>query len=273
MKTLRLFGVVLMTVIFAAVILGAAPPLTVANPDTAPFIDNAYHVIQPYSTLWYRLNYEGDHSQMNLRLVKGNENALQFMVHKPAQMSGWWKNPDPVGQGSPQKDDLVWSGNSHEGGTWYVEVMNYNDKPVVFNFEAQGKGILPASAPVSAPPVIAAAAVPQPTFGNTAPETALPISGEKFVIPANTTLWYSFFYPGDHTQVVVRLDQGAKEKLNFMIHAPNQLSKWWDVDPIGRGSPEGDDLVWSSNSHEGGTYMVEVANHNPYAVGFTMSAK
>ena len=273
MKTLRLFGMVLMTVIFAALIWGAAPPMTVTNPDTAPNIDNEYHVIQPYTTLWYRVNYAGDHSQMNLRLVKGNENALQFMVHKPDQMGKWYNNPSPVGQGTPQKDDLVWSGNSHEGGAWYVELMNYNDKPVVFNFETQGKGILSAPAPVSGPAVVAAAAAPQPTFGNTTPDTALPISDKQFVIPGNTTLWYNFFYQGDHSQVVVRLDQGAKEKLAFMIHAPNQLSKWWDVKPIGRGSPEGDDLVWSSNSHEGGNYIVEVTNNNPYAVGFTMSAK
>lgn len=271
MKTIYSFGVVLMTVIIAAVVLGAAPPMTVVNPDTAPYLDNEYHVIQPYTTLWYRINYTGDHSQMNLRLVKGSENALQFMIHKPAQMNEWWKNPSPVGQGSPQKDDLVWSGNSHEGGDWYVELMNYNNKPVVFNFETQGKGILSAAAPIAGSPAVAAAAVPQPTFGNTTPDTALPISDKQFVIPANTTLWYSFFYPGDNSQLTLRLIRGAKEDLTFMIHTPNQLAKWWDVNPIGRGSVQKDDLVATLNSNEGGTYYVEVTNDNPYAVGFDFS--
>lgn len=268
MNVLRLLGVGLITVLFAAVLLAAAPPMTVTNPDTAPYIDSDYHVIPAYTTQWYRLNYAGDHSQLDILLDNGNKNALQFMVHKPAQMEKWWENPSPVGRGNPAKDDLIWSGNSHEGGTWYVELMNYNDKPITYRFETLGKGLLPEKPTVTTAPAVVPAAVPQPTFANTEPAKALPITSEKFVVPANTTLWYSFFYPGDNSQMTMRMIPGTQEKLSFMVHTPSQLAKWWDVKPIGRGSAQKDDLVATLNSNEGGTYYIEVTNDNPYAVGF-----
>lgn len=268
MNALRVLGVGLMTVVFAAALLAAAPPMTVTNPDMAPYIDSDYHVIPAYTTQWYRLNYAGDHSQLDILLDNGNKNALQFMVHKPAQMNKWWENPSPVGRGSPDKDNLIWSGNSHEGGTWYVELMNYNSQPVTYRFETFGKGLLPEKPVVPVAPAAVAPAVPQPTFANTEPAKALPITNEKFVVPANTTLWYSFFYPGDNSQMTMRMIPGAQEKLSFMVHTPSQIAKWWDVNPIGRGSVQKDDLVATLNSNEGGTYYIEVTNDKPYAVGF-----
>lgn len=273
MNTLRLLGVVLMTVLFAAFVIGAVPPLTVTNPDTAPFLDGDYHVIQPMSASWYRLNYAGDHSQFSIQLDNGNKNGLLFMVHKPAQMDKWWENPSPVGRGTPAGDDLKWAGNSHEGGTWYVELQNYTNKPVVYRFETIGKGLLPEKPAVTTAPAIVPAAVPQTTFANTEPAKALPITDKEFVIPANTTLWYSFSYPGDHSQVTVNLPRGVDEHLRYDVITPEQLGSWWNAEPIGRGSPEQGALLWSSNSHVPGTYYVKVSNDNPYAVAFYLNVK
>lgn len=269
MKTWRLWGLIALTVLCAAFVIGAVPPLTVTNPDTAPFLDGDFHVIQPMSALWYRLNYAGDHSQFTIHLDNGSKNGLQFMVHKPAQMGKWWENPGPVGRGTAQGDDLFWAGNSHEGGTWYVELLNYNNKPVTYRFETTGKGLLPAAPAVSLAQAVASAAVPQPAYANIEPAKALPITNDKFVVPANTTLWYSFFYPGDNSQMTMRMIPGNQEKLSFMVHTPSQIAKWWDMKPIGRGSLQKDYLVATLNSNEGGTYYIEVTNANPYAVGFT----
>jgi len=272
MKAWRFVGVSVLAVLCAALLLAAAPPIVVTNPDTAPYMDGDYHVIPAYTTLWYRLNYAGDHSQLVIRMLNGNENALQFMVHKPDQMTKWWTNPGPVGRGTATKDDLIWAGNSHEPGTWYVEVTNPNAIAEVYKFAVQGKGFLPEKPAVTTAAVVPATTT-QPTFENTEPAKAIAISDQQYVIPAKTTLWYSFYYPGDKSQITVNLPRGVDEHLRYSILTPEQMKSWWSVDPIGRGSPYDNGLIWSSKSHVPGTYYVKVMNDNPYAVAFNLSAK
>jgi len=274
MKTWRFVGVSVMAILFAALLLAAAPPITVTNPDSAPYLDGDYHTIPANTTLWYRLNYAGDHSQLVVLLNKGNENALQFMVHKPDQMTKWWTDPSPVGRGTAKQDDLIWAGNSHEPGTWYVELTNPNATAQTYRFTVQGKGFLPENPAVTtAAAAVAPATTTQPTFENTDPTKAIAIADQQYVIPANTTLWYSFYYPGDNSQITVRLPRGVDENLRYAIITPEQVDSWWNADPIGRGNPYDNGLIWSSKSHVPGTYYVKVTNDNPYAVAFNLSTK
>jgi hypothetical protein len=47
-------------------------------------------------------------------------------------MAEWW-TADPVGVGSEQGADLLWSGSSPEEGPYYIWVLNLTEAPVEFS--------------------------------------------------------------------------------------------------------------------------------------------
>lgn len=131
------------------------------------------------------------------------------------------------------------------------------------------------------------------TVPNDIPATAAAIDGQPHEIAGNFSLWYKFDYSVSHSegktqgeQVKLVLSDGNKLGLKFGVYTPEQVLKWWDNDPIGRGTPqllsegnlpvlyEGDhlsnDLVWVGRFAAPGTYYVQVTNDNAYPVIFTM---
>jgi len=103
--------------------------------------------------------------------------------------------------------------------------------------------------------------------GAAAPADAEPgqapyIDGQPHTLAAHQSTWYRFefsvFGPaflchfiacrdtqGAHGSVTIRMPGIARSGLGFEIYAPAQMRDWRKEDPVGRGNPEGEDLVWA----------------------------
>jgi len=271
MKTLRWFlvlAVVALMLTVGAISVGAAN----SDPSSAPYVDNAIHSIGANVDTWYRFEYTGDHSQITVKLVDalhdGTNRGLSFQVYTPSQMQEWWKH-DGIGAGSRSGDDLLWSGNAHESGTWMVKVMNANPSEMTFNLVVTGEKV--SFVPPSEPANAAAAPSIGTTLENENPNNAIAVDENLKVIPANTTLWYRFPYSGTHEQAILKVIGGNKNLLRVHIHTPEQMKTWWNVTPVGQATPKEDDLIWSGNSEQAGMWYVEVINDNTAPVSFQLA--
>lgn len=264
MKILRWFiplaALLLMLSVGAVAVSGAG-----TGPVGAPYVDNGVHTVIADSTTWYRFEYAGNHSQITIVLVDAKDKGLAFQVYPPTLLDEWWKH-DGIGMGSPKDNDLLWTGNAHEAGTWYVKVTNTNPAPVSFQLLVSGSKVSFSSIL----PAITSLSPTTPSLDNVDPNNALLADATARVIPAKTTLWYRFYYVGDHSQVFITLPNGADNKLRFHVHTPSEMATWWNVTPVGQSSIRDKDLVWNGNSHEGGWWYIEVKNENTSAIGFTL---
>jgi hypothetical protein len=270
MKVSRLLLVVTVLALMLSVgVLSAAAAGT--DPVGAPYVENGIHSINGNTSDWYRFEYAGDHSQMMVKLVNarynGMDHGLAFQVYAPSQMQDWWKH-NGVGAGNPKGNDLIWTGNSHENGTWWIKVTNNNPTNTQFNFAVTGDKVsfAPPSQPAKAG--IQSAAVTGPA--NADPNLALAVDSNWKEIPAETTLWYRFPYGGGHDQAILTIPDGAKNNLRIHIHTPEQMKNWWSVTPVGQATPKDDDLVWSGSAEEGGWWYVEVMNDNLTPLNFRL---
>ncbi len=119
---------------------------------------------------------------------------------------------------------------------------------------------------------------------NTFPGGASGLDNQFHTIPANTHLWYFFEYSGDNTQFSVVLVGGAKDKLDFNLYLPTQvtLPDQWVTNAIGRGSQPGiacpsgtgncdqDNKIWLGGFNVSGRYYVEVINNNAQNLPFLL---
>lgn len=258
MKTIRwlvVFSVFALLLSLAAIGVSAAG----TGPVGAPYVDNGTHVLAADSTVWYRFEYPGNHSQIMIKLLDAKDKGLGFQVYPPTMMSDWWKH-DGIGAGSLNGSDLLWTGNSHEPGAWYVQVTNPNPAPTAYALQVTGKDVsFGQNAPVVAPIQAQAA----PALANQDPNNAVIVDSAARLIPGNTTLWYRFQNPGTPTQQILTVPDGAKNNLRVHIHTPEQMKSWWNVEPIGQATKHGDDLIWSGIAPESGWWFVEVINDNP----------
>jgi len=243
------------------------PSVNNIDPNLAFLADATARVIPAKTALWYRYYYEGDHSQVTVNVPQGAYNRLRFHVHPPTQMTKWW-DILPIGQSSNSGDDLVWNGNSHEKGWWYIEVINDNPYAIGFALKVTGAQVSFGGPTVPVvPPELPKIA---PSLENADPNKAFTVDANYRTIPAKTTLWYRFAYAGTHDQAILKVVDGSKNQLRVHVHTPDQMKTWWDVNPIGQATPQGDNLVWSGNTHEGGWWYVEVMNDSTTAVNFQM---
>lgn len=113
---------------------------------------------------------------------------------------------------------------------------------------------------------------------NVSPPTAAYLDNQTHSIPANSSLWYQFGYAGDRSQVVLTLMNGTNSGVGFNVFTPAQISDWWELSPIGRGTSEpvncdtsepmqkgkcqSSDLMWVGNFDVGEAYYVQVVNNN-----------
>jgi hypothetical protein len=270
MKTLRwfiVFAVLALMLSVGAFAAGAAG----TDPTGAPYVDNTTKVVGPNGSAWYRFEYTGDHSQINIKLMDAIlsdvDRGLSFEVYTPSQIKDWWKN-DGIGAGSLQGHDLIWSGNSHESGTWWIKVNNI--KPIEMPFEL----IVTGDKVSFAPPTQPVTAVTLPSAGalveNAVPDKAMVVNADARVIPGETTVWYRFPYGGGHDQINLNVLNGADENLRVYVLTPEQVKTWWSANPVGQATPKDGDLLWSGNSHESGNWYIKVVNDNPYAVNLQM---
>jgi parallel beta-helix repeat protein len=92
--------------------------------------DGVPRALAPHSTLWFRFQYGGDRSPLEIRLLDGRAPDIQFAVYTPEQMEQMRRGEPskPIGQltrasGEPPRD-LNWAGKFNSCGTYYVAVRN-----------------------------------------------------------------------------------------------------------------------------------------------------
>jgi hypothetical protein len=127
---------------------------------------------------------------------------------------------------------------------------------------------------------------------NTGPATAALIWGQTETIPGNSSLWFRFDYAGDaasgqRDRVSIILPNGTDSGLEFKVWTPGQMSDWWELQPVGQGTPQevrasngtpadygpsqSNDLSWTGTFGESGTYYIQVQNTNDYPMSFKLN--
>lgn len=140
----------------------AVPPPVVVEPSTgvdpghANVLDGLVHSIPARSSKWFRFGYAGDKSQIIVTLLYAAYSGLAFNVYTPEQILDWWE-VKPIGRGTIeildcesnrptylgkcQSNYLRWIGKFNASGTYYVELVNYNDTPMTAQFTIEGSGV------------------------------------------------------------------------------------------------------------------------------------
>jgi hypothetical protein len=131
--------------------------------------------------------------------------------------------------------------------------------------------------------VLTPAATPLPTVNLDDPTRGGTIDGQPHTLPPHSAIWYRFGYGIDHQTgkrpvFTLRLVNGKDSGVEFQVYAPENINKWWENHPTGRGTVQmidcetGDpsetgecqspDLVWQGGFGADGTYYVRVVNNN-----------
>ena len=124
----------------------------------------------------------------------------------------------------------------------------------------------------------AMAAAAQEPVANLYPSGALYIDNQVHNIPASTSLWYHFDYALSSSlkpqMTTLKLLYGDVSNVGFDIFEPQDMNAYTQsgLKPIiGKGMPNGDDLVWTGALGATGTYYVRVTNYNTYATTFLLT--
>jgi hypothetical protein len=267
------------------------------TPDQAPYIDTQLHSVAAHDSDWYKFDFVLDHpgfichfiacpdkasyhGQAEIRLQGLAKSGLNFAIYAPAQMRDWQKQ-EPVGMGNQDGDDLVWVGGADSSGTWYVRVINNMSNPLDYRFTIDGAGVAVSRTvedPATRPTPMGLAdwleaqraptPTPTPVVGNTTPDRAGGIDGNAHTLAAQSELWYTIGFSQD--RATVRLLDGAARGLAFDVYMPGQLATWWKEDPLGRGTVDGSDLVWTGEPNGVYTRYIRVVNKTNQAVEFTL---
>jgi hypothetical protein len=111
------------------------------------------------------------------------------------------------------------------------------------------------------------------------------IDGQPHSLAAHDSAWYRFEFsvmgPGflchfitcpdvqaGHALATIRMLAAARSGLGFEIYAPAQMRNWRKEEPVGRGSPEGNDLVWVGGADTSSTWYVRVVNDTSYGIDY-----
>jgi hypothetical protein len=140
-----------------------APPVQASMAGTGP--DDASMPVADWQPLganeshWYAFRYQGDGSQIQVRLQAEPAEGATFAIWTPDQIRRWGLGEyvEPIGRGSADPfaaGTLVWSGSFTLPGTYYVVVEQTGSQPgmLFYLLTVSGKGVaFPTSAPTPAP--------------------------------------------------------------------------------------------------------------------------
>lgn len=132
------------------------------SPALSAYIDNESHSIEGITTHYFRFEYAGDNSPINISLLNGADRNLAFNVYTPEQIneSTWWLLP-PIGRGTPlHQTDLVWLGKFYVPGTYYVGLQNFGDQLQEYTMTISGPSV--RLCPVSTDPCPPMKLIPNP---------------------------------------------------------------------------------------------------------------
>jgi hypothetical protein len=220
---------------------------------------------------WYAFRDEGDGSSIQIEMdVDGN---AVFEVWTADQVRRWanGEEVDPVGSGSSNDyvtADLVWSGNFVQSGTYYVVVKQGNGSST-YQLRISGADVsFPAPAAESDTTMDTMTATTKVEPVVTSEESTTPaaqttqIDGQWRSIHSQNSATYTFAYVGDNEQVTLKMEVSPSDSVSFAVWTPAQWaehSRGEDIDPVGRGSAEKEDvLTWSGSFNQAGEYVVTV---------------
>lgn len=258
----------------------------------------------PGQQTWYAFQYLGDSSQILVRMSVDTNHPASFEVWTPNDLQQWADGlaVTPVGQGTINGymgNDLTWTGSFDTPGTYYVIVTDPNPAPANYSLQITGSGVsfgmesvqaVPAAAVSSAPaaPVAATTSQTAPAAAPAAnakpaaksgmgPGDALSISGQWTPLAVGQQVWYAFQYPGDGSQVTIRMALDLSNAANFAVWTPTELMQSAQdstIQPVGRGSVDdslGGDLAWSGNFDTPGTYYVVVTQSGSVPANYQLT--
>lgn len=309
MKTFRIVLAVLLVLLALGLstVTVTASGQTGDSPDTAGYIDNQIHSIQPHTGMWFKFDYDaGNRDIATLTLVDANKSGLRFEVWTPQDVTNTAENKpigrgtagkvncdtgDPTNQGGCETSDLTWVGAFGLSGTYYVQIVNDNDsvKNTVLTIKGAsvslGAPVQPNTGTQVAPPTNVSPPSNAQSVDN--PSSAVAIDSAAHTLPAHSATWYSFDYTlpatqGDRLAKIVKLVGGKDSGVRVEVWTPDHVNDWWDNQkPVGQGTVysvqcdtgqcESNDLTWIGSFNMGGTYYVRVVNDNDHPTNFTLT--
>jgi hypothetical protein len=88
------------------------------------------------------------------------------------------------------------------------------------------------------------------------------IDGQWRSVNSQNPATFTFAYAGDNEQVTLKMEVSPSDSVSFAVWTPAQWAehnRGEDVDPVGRGSAEKEDvLTWSGSFNQAGEYVVTV---------------
>lgn len=105
------------------------------SPANAIPADDKWMTIAPGAGVWLKMN-NGRATILDLWLDANGQGGLSLFVYAPDISAGLNVNTKPTGRGTSNRfepsHDLIWRGQSPNGGTWYALVTNGSSIPVSY---------------------------------------------------------------------------------------------------------------------------------------------
>ena len=263
----KLYTILMAAAVFAGVLgftLGGAPMASAAmalaagtGPQDAMAPTGQWTALGAGQQTWYAFRYEGDSSQIQVRMSVDPADSAAFEVWTPDQLQQWAQGDtvNPVGRGSADNalgGDLVWAGSFNTPGTYYVIVSQTGSTPANYALRISGSAVsfsqpaaqpaAPASAAAAAAASVQAAAeTAKPavaTKSGTGPGDALAASGQWLPLAVGQQVWYAFSYSGDGSEVTVDMTVVPGDGATFAVWTPNEVAQSAvddTIQPVGRG--------------------------------------
>jgi hypothetical protein len=178
---------------------------------------------------------------------------------------------------------VSWSGNFNRAGVYYVVATNTSSSTIWYRIDVSGAGVTyqttvaeQAASPVAATSLTEATTTVKAAGGET-PDQSLTIPANSVSIAPGATIWHTFQYAGDQSQIRVWLDAQGQSGPGFSVWTPDQMRQYLTgsaVDPVGRGAYDANvsgDLTWSGSFPQNGAYYVQVTNNGSAVIEYTMS--
>ena len=119
------------------------------------------------------------------------------------------------------------------------------------------------------------------------PGQASYLDDQPHTLAAHDSAWYRFEFAvigpgflchfftcpdiqGGHGSATIRMPLVARSGIGFEVYAPAQAADWRKEDPVGRGNPDGEDLVWAGSADTNGTWYLRVVNPTGSALDFQL---
>lgn len=122
-----------------------APPPVVNDWFTNAFyvVNGRTYTIPGNAERWFAFDYAGDRSKIEIRIPGGNEKKLQFRLFTRDQILRYMVDGTPIGVGTAPSgsNDLVWAGDFSIGGTFFIQVTNFEPTTKNYEFIITGGGV------------------------------------------------------------------------------------------------------------------------------------